>query len=83
MRTTLDLDADVLQAVKEIARRNGKTAGQAASELLRQALNTSQGSQQVNQVKETQASYGFAPLPSRGGVVTNGKIDELRHQVGD
>ena len=38
MRTTLDIDDDVLQAVKEIAAVRGKTAGQALSELLRVAL---------------------------------------------
>jgi hypothetical protein len=38
MRTTLDIDDDVLQAVKEIAAVRGKTAGQALSELARAAL---------------------------------------------
>ncbi|MFM2400381.1 MAG: hypothetical protein RL341_2538, partial [Pseudomonadota bacterium] len=35
MRTTLDLDPDVLMAAKELARRNHKTAGQVVSELMR------------------------------------------------
>ena len=38
MRTTLDIDVDVLQAAKEIAEARGKTAGQVVSELLRKAL---------------------------------------------
>ena len=38
MRTTLDLDDDVLQAAKEIAKLRGRTAGQVVSELARQAL---------------------------------------------
>jgi hypothetical protein len=38
MRTTLDIDDDVLQAVKELAEARGLTAGQALSALLRQAL---------------------------------------------
>jgi hypothetical protein len=38
MRTTLDIDADVLQAAKEIAEMHRKTAGQVVSELLRKAL---------------------------------------------
>ena len=38
MRTTLDLDDDVLQAAKELAALRGKTAGQIASELMRRAL---------------------------------------------
>jgi len=38
VRTTLDLDDDVLQAVKELAAMQKKTAGQVASELMRKAL---------------------------------------------
>lgn len=37
-RTTLDLDASVLRALKERRRREGKTLGQVASELLARAL---------------------------------------------
>ena len=38
MRTTLDLDEDVLQAAKEIAAARGSTAGKVVSELVRKAL---------------------------------------------
>lgn len=38
MRTTLDIDDDVLQAAKELAALHGKTAGQVVSELARRAL---------------------------------------------
>jgi hypothetical protein len=38
MRTTLDIDDDVLQAAKELAAVYGKTAGQVVSELARRAL---------------------------------------------
>jgi hypothetical protein len=38
MRTTLDIDDDVLQAAKELARRQGKTAGRIVSELARRGL---------------------------------------------
>jgi hypothetical protein len=38
VRTTIDLDEDVLQAVKEIAANRGTTAGRVLSELARQAL---------------------------------------------
>lgn len=41
MRTTLDLDEDVLQAAKELAGARGRTAGQVVSELLRKALTSS------------------------------------------
>ena len=38
MRTTVDIDDDMLQAAKEIARRRGQTAGRVISELMRAAL---------------------------------------------
>jgi hypothetical protein len=38
MRTTLDLDDDVLQAAKELASVRGTTAGKVMSELVRAAL---------------------------------------------
>jgi hypothetical protein len=40
MRTTLNLDDDVLRAVKEIARLRDSTAGEVLSELARAALAT-------------------------------------------
>ena len=38
MRTTLDIDDDVLQAAKDLATNRGTTAGRVLSELARQAL---------------------------------------------
>jgi hypothetical protein len=38
MRTTLDLDEDVLQAAKEMAEARGTTAGKVLSDLARKAL---------------------------------------------
>lgn len=38
MRTTLDIDDDVLQAAKELGALHGKTAGQVVSELARKGL---------------------------------------------
>ena len=38
MRTTLDIDDDVLQAARELAELRRKTMGQIVSELARQAL---------------------------------------------
>ena len=38
MRTTLDIDDDVLQAVKELADNRRTTAGKVLSDLARQAL---------------------------------------------
>jgi hypothetical protein len=41
MRTTLDLDEDVLQSAKEIAALRGTTAGKVVSDLVRRALQPS------------------------------------------
>ena len=38
MRTTLDIDDDVLQAAKEIASNKGSTAGKVISDLARKGL---------------------------------------------
>ena len=37
MRTTLDIDPEVLQAAKELGRQQGRTAGEVLSDLARQA----------------------------------------------
>ena len=75
MRTTLDIDDDVLEAAKERARREHKTAGQVVSALLRQAL-TAPVVQQT--VREAAPVYGFRPFPPGDTVVTNALIDDLR-----
>jgi hypothetical protein len=76
MRTTLDIANDVLQAVKERARREGKTAGEVISDLARQSLIRAPSPSHA--VREPQAVYGFRAFPSRGAVVTNEIIDRLR-----
>ena len=50
MRTTLDLDEDVLQAAKEIAVARGTTAGKVLSDLARKALTPAQSSRTRNGV---------------------------------
>ena len=79
MRTTLDLDEDVLASAKEIARRENKTAGQVLSELARRAL--TQGAVPTGSAKRRPvAVYGFQPFASRGAVVTNALIEKLRDE---
>ena len=77
MRTTLDIADDVLQAAKERARRERKTAGEVISELARAALNAPA---QTLRAAQSHAQYGFRPFPKRGGVVTNEIIDRLREE---
>lgn len=81
MRTTLDIDDAVLMAAKELARRQGKTAGEVISTLARQAL-TQPRQGPATTVGEASASYGFRPLPADGVIVTNEIIDRLRDEHG-
>jgi hypothetical protein len=76
MRTTLDIDDDVLQAAKERAKREKKTAGEVVSALLRQALTAPVESTAV--VREAPSLYGFRPFPANGRIVTNEMINKLR-----
>lgn len=79
MRTTLDIDEDVLQAAKELARREKKTAGQVISALARRALNhPAAGEGTDRKSRRPRGVLGFQPFPGRGHVVTNEQIDRLR-----
>jgi hypothetical protein len=75
MRTTLDIEEDVLQAAKDRARRENRTIGQVISELARAALTSRV---QRSDRPSAKAVCGFRPFPSRGGIVTNELIDSLR-----
>ncbi|KGA92841.1 hypothetical protein LptCag_1675 [Leptospirillum ferriphilum] len=75
MRTTLDIDEDVLETARELARRQGKSIGKVISDLGRQALMEMSGRDLSS---ETVSVFGFRPFPKRGGVVTNDRIDALR-----
>jgi hypothetical protein len=75
MRTTLDIADDVLQAAKELARRQKKTAGEIISDLARRALTAPPPAIGPTDSKEI---FGFRPFPRRGGIVTNELIEQLR-----
>lgn len=79
MRTTLDIDDDVLLAAKELARRDGETAGKTLSKLARQALQQGPG---MAVAAQTKARYGIEPFASRGGLVTNDLVNRLRDDDG-
>ena len=83
MRTTLNIDDDLLLAVKEIARRDSKSVGGAVSDLLRQAL-AGDGERGLAEARAPFgiAEFGFRPFPPRGGVVSNELIDRLREESG-
>lgn len=76
MRTTINLDEDVLLAVQERARREKRSAGQVLSDLARDAL-TGQHQQRADGAAGA-SNHGFQPLPHRGAAVSNALIDRLR-----
>ena len=82
MRTTLNIDKELLIAAKELAEREHKTAGQVVSELLRLAL-YSRAENTRNKERSDKDNYGFRPIPSRGSIVTNQHINSLRNELGD
>jgi hypothetical protein len=74
MRTTLDIDDDVLEAAKEVARRERKTLGEAVSRLARAGLNAPAPG---GGGADPPGVAGFRPFPRRGGLVTNERVDRL------
>ena len=76
MRTTLDIADDVLQAAKELAQRQGSTAGQVISELARRGLN-------APATKRRPGLRGGVPvLPSRGETITLDHVQRIQDQEG-
>ncbi|MCB1512791.1 MAG: CopG family transcriptional regulator [Hyphomicrobiaceae bacterium] len=75
MRTTLDIDDDVLQMAKELARAEKKTAGAVISDLARKALTRAPGQRRIV-VKD-----GFPLLESTGAVVTPELIERLLEEA--
>jgi hypothetical protein len=68
MRTTLDLDDDVLTAVKALAAHRGRTAGQVLSDLARQGLAANRPRQRVRN--------GVPLLPSKPGRIVTPQMVE-------
>jgi hypothetical protein len=74
MRTTLDIDDDVLTAAKERAADQKTTAGKVLSDLARQALTQAAPGPLIRR-------NGFYILPSRGGVLTTALVRRLEHEA--
>ena len=74
MRTTLDIDDDVLAAAKERAVEEKSTAGKIISNLARQALTQPASGPLIKR-------NGSYVLPSRGGVVTSALVRRLEHDA--
>ena len=74
MRTTLDIDNDVLQAAKKIAAAKNTTAGSVVSDLLRKALASALVS------SDRVLMNGLRVVAPTGKVVTNEMVKELREK---
>ena len=78
MRTTLNIEHDVLQAVKELAEQEGTTIGRVISALARGRL-----TEPRRKTKPARPARGGVPcLASRGGIVTLDKVRELMEREG-
>ena len=80
MRTTLDIEEPVLHALKELARREGRSAGAIASDLIRRGLSRPA----VAGVQEAPARYGFRPFAAAHADdrVTNEQVNRVRDDLG-
>jgi len=78
VRTTLDIEDDVLQAAKELARREGRTAGQVVSELARRGL----GAASAHTSGRARLRRGVPVLASRGEIVTLEHVQRLKDEEG-
>jgi len=79
MRTTLDIDEDVLEAAKEMARIERVSAGKLITRLLRLAMSGPPG---VADNAVEPIVGGFRPFAASGHLVTNETIDKLRDKDG-
>jgi len=72
MRTTLDIDDDVLQAAKEIAATAGKSAGKVLSELARRGLAPARPK------VRTRNGVPLLPRPAGTRPLTMQEVNEIR-----
>lgn len=83
MRTTLDIDDDILSAAKELAKVEGRTAGQVISDLARRALTTAPGLPPG--LSEQAVAYdadAWPTFPKRGGPpVTSEMVRKIEEEL--
>ncbi len=75
MRTTLNIDDDILLAVKELAALRGRTAGEVLSDLAREALRPRRAE------SETRNGVPLLKPTSDEGVVTPAAVARLLDEV--
>lgn len=85
MRTTLNIDDDLLAVAKELARRDGGTTGQVVSLLLRRSLaDVDADALRTGTRKPLRRVAGFEPFAAKPGVIaTNEQVNALRDSTGE
>ena len=78
MRTTLDIEDDVLQAAKELAKSEGATAGEVISRLARNGL----AHPTSDRKRITRYRNGVPLFPSSGEIVTMEHIQKIMDEEG-
>ena len=79
MRTTLQLDDDVLAAVRVLARQRGSSIGDVISALARQAL-ANELADKSQSALSSRSGLPQLPLKASGGVVDLKLVNQLRDQ---
>ncbi len=82
MRTTLDIDDDILLAARERAALEGRSLGAVLSALAREALRgaTAQGARAAS--GRQRAGGRFAVMPRRDEIVTLERVRQLQEEEG-
>ena len=87
MRTTLDIDSDVLDAAKALARSAHTTSGRVISDVMRRAIAFGLAHPDLpaplHMAQQQEPIYGFVPLTSGGKIVTNDMVRALRDELGE
>ena len=87
MRTTLDIDSDVLDAARALARAAHTTSGRVISDVMRRAIAVGlahpDAPAPLRTAQKPKPVYGFVPLTSGGKIVTNDLVRALRDELGD
>lgn len=82
MRTTLDIDDDILEAAKAAARRERSSAGAVVSRWARQALLGVVAASPDEPTGTPASATGFRPFASRGVVIADDVVETLRDAEG-
>lgn len=75
MRTTIDIDDDLREIAKDLAKARKEPAGRVISDLLREALTRPVA------LREFEVVDGIALLKATGAVVTSELVERLLHEA--